>query len=93
MDKNTKKRIYESVMRNISNVVKKHIYESDEDVYSSEGNPDIKIGDEIKIISMKGKPDYSGRTGTVEFIDSMNQIHGTWGGLALQPENDEFEVI
>jgi hypothetical protein len=73
-------------MRNISNVVKKHIYESNK-------NDEIKPGTNIRIINMKGNPDFSGRTGTVQFIDSMNQIHGTWGGLALQPENDEFEVI
>jgi hypothetical protein len=29
----------------------------------------------------------------VEFIDSVGQIHGTWGGCALQPEHDVFEVV
>lgn len=51
------------------------------------------IGDTLKIICMKGEPQYTGKTGTVTHIDSKNQIHGTWGGLALQPENDEWEVI
>lgn len=35
---------------------------------------------------------YAGRTGTVEFIDSIGQLHGTWGGLAIIPEVDEFEI-
>lgn len=53
----------------------------------------INIGDQIKIISMKGEPQYTGRIGTVEFIDSAGQIHGDWGGCALIPGTDEFEVI
>ena len=53
----------------------------------------IEIGQTIKIVCMKVEPQYTGKTGTVTHIDSKNQIHGTWGGLALQPENDEWEVI
>ena len=36
---------------------------------------------------------YAGRSGTVEFIDSIGQLHGTWGGLAIIPEVDEFEIV
>ena len=36
---------------------------------------------------------YNGRSGVVEYIDSLGQLHGTWGGLAIIPETDEFEVI
>ena len=36
---------------------------------------------------------YVGREGVVEFIDSMDQIHGSWGGLALIPGEDDFIVI
>ena len=36
---------------------------------------------------------YNGRSGVVEHIDSIGQLHGTWGGLAIIPETDEFEVI
>ena len=60
----------------------------------------VKIGDTIRIIRMddnRGKDsrarDYAGRTGTVEHIDSAGQLHGTWGGLAVIPEVDEYEVI
>lgn len=51
------------------------------------------IGETIKIISMEGEPSYNGKTGVVKTVDSMGQLHGTWGGLAIQPENDTFEVV
>lgn len=53
----------------------------------------VKVGDIIKIIEMLGEPRYTGKTGVVEHIDSLGQLHGGWGGLAVQPENDRFEVI
>lgn len=53
----------------------------------------VKVGDVIRIINMKGEPHYNGKEGVVDHIDSMNQIHGTWGGLALIPEEDEFVII
>ena len=53
----------------------------------------VKIGDEIRIMFMSGEPQYDGRTGVVEFIDDMGQLHGTWGGLAVIPEEDKFVII
>ena len=53
----------------------------------------VKIGDVIKIISMQGEPDYTGRSGIVTRIDSLGQLHGTWGGLAIIPEEDTFQII
>lgn len=53
----------------------------------------VKVGSLVKIISMKGEPQYSGKVGMVRHIDDMGQLHGSWGGCAIQPENDEFEVI
>lgn len=41
---------------------------------------------------MEGEPNYTGRIGTVRNIDSIGQIHGTWGGLALN-FNDDWEII
>lgn len=53
-----------------------------------------KVGDTIKIIHLKGKDNrYDGKTGKVELIDGIGQLHGTWGGLAVIPEEDEFIVI
>lgn len=52
-----------------------------------------KIGDKLKIIHMDGEPHYTGKVGTVTHIDSKKQIHGTWGGCALIPEVDTWEVI
>ena len=60
----------------------------------------VKIGDTIRIIRMddQGGTDlqareYNGQTGIVEHIDSIGQLHGTWGGLAIIPEVDEFEIV
>ena len=53
----------------------------------------VKIGDKIRILYMDGEPQYSGKEGIVRTIDSMNQIHGSWGGCALIPGVDQFEVI
>ena len=53
----------------------------------------VKVGDKIRIIRMEGEPQYTGKEGIVEYIDSMQQIHGTWGGCALISEEDEWEVI
>ena len=60
----------------------------------------IKIGDTIRIIRMNGDGGkdlqtrmYNGRSGAVEHIDAIGQIHGTWGGLAVIPGVDDFEVI
>ncbi len=53
----------------------------------------LQIGDKIRIISMQDEPQYEGKTGIVEFIDDIGQIHGTWGGCALIPEVDKYEII
>ncbi len=59
----------------------------------------VKIGDSIRIIRMDddGGRDTqaaacAGRIGKVEHIDSIGQLHGSWGGLALIPEVDEYEI-
>ena len=51
------------------------------------------IGDKIRIINMKGEEHYNGREGIIEYIDGLDQLHGTWGGLAIIPEEDLIEVI
>ena len=53
----------------------------------------VKIGDKIKIISMNGEPQYAGKIGVVEHVDDAGQIHGTWGGCAIIPNVDEYEII
>ena len=53
----------------------------------------VNIGDKIRIIYMEGEPQYSGKEGIVRVIDSIGQIHGSWGGCAIIPDTDQFEVI
>lgn len=51
------------------------------------------VGKTIRIIHMDGEPLYTNKTGEVKFIDDMCQIHGTWGGCALIPDVDKFEIL
>ena len=53
----------------------------------------LKVGDKIRIIIMQDEPRYTGKEGTVEYIDDAGQIHGTWGGCALIPGEDVWELI
>lgn len=53
----------------------------------------VKVGDKIKIIEMNGEPQYSNKEGIVKRIDDLGQLHGTWGGCAIIPGEDIFEII
>lgn len=60
----------------------------------------VNIGDRIRIVRMDddgGRDthagDYDGRVGVVGHIDSLGQLHGSWGGLAVIPGVDGYEVI
>ena len=53
----------------------------------------IKVGDKIRIILMNREPQYSGKTGIVEHIDDIGQIHVSWGGCTLIPGVDEYKVV
>ena len=59
-----------------------------------------KVGDKIRIVRMddNGGQDwqaraYNGKEGVITHIDSIGQLHGTWGGLAVNPECDEFITL
>lgn len=57
-------------------------------------NTNAKVGDKIRIIHLRDEDSgYDGKEGTIEFVDSLGQLHGTWGGLAVIPEVDRFVVI
>ena len=51
------------------------------------------IGKLIVIVYMDGEPHYSGRQGVINYIDDWGQLHGTWGGLAVNPKLDKYIVI
>ena len=36
---------------------------------------------------------YTDAEGTVQHVDDMGQLHGTWGGLAANPEEDTIEIL
>lgn len=57
---------------------------------------EIKVGTNVRILEMDDRlrgAEYEGKTGTVEYIDDMGQLHGTWGGLAIIPEIDTIQVL
>lgn len=54
---------------------------------------EYKIGDQIRIIRMAGEPQYSGREGTITHIDDAGQLHGTWGGCAIIPDEDDVKIL
>lgn len=53
----------------------------------------VKVGDVITIDYMENEPHYCGRTGEVKSIDSLGQLHGTWGGLAVIPGEDSYHIV
>ena len=63
-------------------------------------NEKVKAGDTIRIVKMYDvhgldtqATAYNGRTGVVELIDSIGQLHGTWGELAVNPDVDVYRKI
>ena len=60
----------------------------------------FKVGDRIRIVRMDGEPEYSVRADVIEHVSPayepagiLEQLHGTWGGLSVQPERDTIEMI
>jgi hypothetical protein len=51
------------------------------------------VGKEIRIITMEGEPHYTGKQGIIKSVDGIGQLHGSWGGLAVNPSIDNFEVL
>lgn len=55
---------------------------------------EIRIGTKIRINHLQDENNlYDGREGVVEHIDSIGQLWGSWRGLAVIPEVDDFEII
>lgn len=54
----------------------------------------FKEGMKVRIIHLQGEDGrYDGREGIITHIDDRGQLHGTWGGLAVLPKEDDFEII
>ena len=52
-----------------------------------------RVGDKITIENMDGEPQYCGRTGEITVIDDIGQLHGTWGGLAVNLDYDTIRKV
>ncbi len=68
----------------------------------------VHVGTRIRIVKMKTSttpsrafPDgidhqaeaYDGSEGEIRVIDDRGQLFGTWGGLAVHPDEDIIEII
>jgi len=53
----------------------------------------VHVGDRIRIEYMEDEPRYWGKVGNVKRIDDMGQLHGTWGGLAVNLDVDQIAII
>ena len=60
----------------------------------------VKIGDKIRIIHLVDEPfasNYEGKEGIVtkfnKDFDGKERIGGTWGGIFIYIDEDEFEII
>lgn len=51
-----------------------------------------KVGDWLRIDEMRDEPQYTGKIGQVDHIDSKGYIHGTWGGCSILPE-DKYTLL
>ena len=52
-----------------------------------------EVGDTIRINYMKDEPQYTGKEGVITLIDDFQQLHGTWGSLAVIQDIDDFTII
>lgn len=59
-----------------------------------------KVGNRIRIVEMKDEPLYKGREGVITKINPPykcarlpEQWYRTWGGVAVQPDNDKIEFL
>lgn len=53
----------------------------------------VRVGDRIRIEYMEDEPRYWGKSGIVKKIDDMGQLHGTWGGLAVDLSVDTIAIL
>lgn len=60
----------------------------------------VKIGDKIRIIHLVDEPynsNYEGKEGVVTHFnkdcDGEERVGGTWGGIYIYVNKDEFEII
>ena len=53
----------------------------------------VHVGDRIRIEYMEDEPRYWGKVGMVKSIDDIGQLHGTWGGLAVNLDVDQIAIV
>ena len=51
------------------------------------------IGKKVRVNILDDWNPILNKTGIVEYVDDMGQLHGTWGGLAVIPDIDDIELV
>lgn len=55
---------------------------------------DNVIGKRVRINHLYGENNlYDGKEGVVKHIDDIGQWHGTWGGIAIIPDTDDYDIL
>lgn len=52
----------------------------------------LEMLDYVVIDEMEGEPRYNGKSGFIDHIDDIGQLHGSWGSLAINPQVDKIRV-
>jgi len=50
-------------------------------------------GRKMRILHMDGEPQYTGKEGVITKVQCDGSWRGTWGGLSVYPDEDEWEEI
>ena len=53
----------------------------------------VAAGSKLKLAASVKSSDYTNREGVVIHIDDAGQIHGTWGGCAIIPKVDIYQIL
>lgn len=68
-------------------------YGSVSDCYLTHKNPKWAVGDKVRILHMSGFPHYTGRIGRIHYQNNEGQLIGSWGQMAIMPDQDKFELV
>ena len=51
------------------------------------------VGKKVRVNILDDWNPILNKTGVVEYVDDVGQLHGTWGGLAVIPNIDDIELV
>lgn len=54
---------------------------------------DQYVGKQVEVTILDPYRPIINKVGVVQFVDDIGQLHGTWGGLAADPTEDDIKII